>query len=244
MNDDLTSSPVASRPYPERATPSRPGWPELGVAAAAAVVLLVGGALLLLVAMPNADPVAAGFGQYALGGLAPLGAFIAAVLLRIRDVRVFGLRRTKLWWILAAIGIAAGCVALTYAISEPLAQLFPGSESVQSDYRAAGGAGVVALIGGILLGGILTPLGEELLYRGVVANVLQRWGTVVSVLGSAVIFALAHGINAVIVNALIVGVCNALLFRYSRSIWPGVVMHVVFNSTYIVMNALPGLLGR
>jgi uncharacterized protein len=67
------------------------------------------------------------------------------------------------------------------------------------------------------------------LFRGVVATALMRYGTVVGVAGSAVIFAAVHGPDAVAVTAVLVGLINVVLLRRSGSIWPGVVAHAVNN---------------
>jgi hypothetical protein len=56
-----------------------------------------------------------------------------------------------------------------------------------------------------------------------------RYGKIAGLLGSAIVFAAVHGPNLAAVTAVIVGVINAELFRCSRSIWPGVVVHAVNN---------------
>jgi membrane protease YdiL (CAAX protease family) len=57
------------------------------------------------------------------------------------------------------------------------------------------------LILSLLFLAVLTPVGEELLFRGVVATALMRYGPVVGVAGSAVIFSAVHGLNAAAVTA-------------------------------------------
>lgn len=83
-----------------------------------------------------------------------------------------------------------------------------------------------------------TPIGEEFLYRGVLANALSRCGPWIAVLGSSLIFALAHGINIVLLIAFIVGVAAALLLRRTGSIWPCVVVHACNNANSIILPAL------
>lgn len=57
---------------------------------------------------------------------------------------------------------------------------------------------------------------------------------------SAGIFAFAHGVNPVLPIAFVVGIFAALLFRWSGSVWPGVVMHCVNNA---VASTVPMILG-
>ncbi|WP_371782892.1 CPBP family intramembrane glutamic endopeptidase [Streptosporangium subroseum] len=65
--------------------------------------------------------------------------------------------------------------------------------------------------------------------RGVVTNALPRYGPVVGVLSSSVVFALFHGINIAMTTALVVGVIAAEVMRRSGSIWPAVAVHAVNN---------------
>jgi uncharacterized protein len=83
---------------------------------------------------------------------------------------------------------------------------------------------------------VFSPLGEELLYRGIVTNALLRYGPFVGVVGSTVIFALMHGINTIFPAAVVAGLATAEVFRRSGSIWPGLVVHVVFNlPSFLIM---------
>ncbi|MBE9181619.1 CPBP family intramembrane metalloprotease [Oculatella sp. LEGE 06141] len=74
---------------------------------------------------------------------------------------------------------------------------------------------------------LITPLGEELLFRGVITTALLRHGSSFGVVSSVLIFALAHGINTVFPVALVVGLITAEVFRRRRSIWPAVIVPVV-----------------
>jgi uncharacterized protein len=216
---------------------ARPGWLELGVALGAAVVLY-GVGLTLVVVFPAGTPALEGVTQLAVSALAPLGAFAAAVLVRIRDVRPFGVRRVAGKWLLAAVGFAAACLAVILTFDTIVAHLYPGIDDSQDTLRAAAEAGIVTLLGTIAFGGLLTPLGEEVLFRGVLARFLQRWGTWVTILVSATIFALWHGINLVFPSAFLVGLCTAWLLCRTRSIWPGVVLHAVYNTSFAIIYSV------
>ena len=58
---------------------------------------------------------------------------------------------------------------------------------------------------------MLTPIGEEFLFRGVLYTALARYGPWVAVLVSSAIFAMAHGFNYILPVAFVVGVVAALL---------------------------------
>jgi membrane protease YdiL (CAAX protease family) len=96
--------------------------------------------------------------------------------------------------------------------------------------------GALFLILSFVFLAIATPIGEEALFRGVVTSALLRYGAVVGVVGGAVVFALAHGINAVLITVLVVGLVAGELRRRSGSIWPGVMVHIVNNSLVAIIT--------
>jgi uncharacterized protein len=208
--------------------PARPGWPEvvIGLIAYAVTFLLV---FLILRAIPDELSVLNGVVQLMLSGLMGLAAFAVAVLIRIRGLAAFAIRRVRGRWLLigAAAGLGAWLAGTIYSVVITL--LLGPVQAVQGDYQAAAGGGVLAAIFALLMGSVLTPIGEEFFFRGVIANALQRYGGWVCVLGSAAIFAVCHGVNAVLPVAFIVGVGSALLLRRTGSVWPGVMLHALNN---------------
>lgn len=209
------------------------------MAVLAATVLYMVGAVAVL-RLPHGYPISPGQANFLVSGLAPLGAFALAALIRFRDVRPFGMRRTHAGWLVIATGCGLACFASSWPVSALFDPFFPGSESVQQGYRDAASAGLFSLTVTVAFGGLLTPLGEEALFRGVIAQFLLRWGTWVGVVVSAALFALAHGINAVMPLAFVIGISTGLLLRLSNSIWPGVLVHVVYNSLGILYHAATG----
>lgn len=213
------------------------GRKELAAAAAVALALY-GIGIGIIWAVPEGHPALAGLVQYAVSGLAPLGGFLAAVTYRIRDARPFGVRGVSWRWIGVAVLAGLGVIALNLLVTVLLVTYGGVNGNVQSDYQSAATSGPLAFVGAIALGAVLTPLGEELLFRGVLANFLARWGGWAAVLGSALIFAIAHGINHVMPIAFIVGVVSALLLRRTGSIWPCVVVHACNNANSVILPAL------
>ncbi len=60
-------------------------------------------------------------------------------------------------------------------------------------------------------------------------------------MGSALIFAVFHGINPVFAAALVAGLVTGEIFRRSGSIWPAVMVHVVVNLPTIPVMVLAGV---
>jgi len=239
------SSPYipTQEPAVGRRRPDRPGWPEIGVAAVA-FVLLFGLTAVLLPLIPDDAAAASGLAAFALSAVVGLGPFAAAVLLRIRRVAPFGVRKVSGKWLLIGAAVGLGCFVLSIGASLAYRLLTGDTQNVQSGYQAAAGSGVPMLLATLVLGAVATPIGEEFLWRGVVAGALSRYGGWVAVLASAAAFALAHGINAVLPVAFIIGAANALLLRRTGSVWPGVVTHGVNNALSSLVPLLIGLAGH
>ncbi len=89
--------------------------------------------------------------------------------------------------------------------------------------------GTVPFLSSFLGGAIFTPFSEEILFRGVVANALNRYGAFAGIVVSSIIFGLAHGVSVILTIAIMVGILSAVLFRATGSVWPSVVLHSVYN---------------
>jgi membrane protease YdiL (CAAX protease family) len=105
----------------------------------------------------------------------------------------------------------------------------------------------------IVCSGVLAPIVEELVFRGVIARSWLRLATSnrgrwLAILGSGSLFASAHFLSAgfsldpsVILTILITWLLGSVLAwmmdRYD-SIWPGVIAHVVYNTAGLMIAIL------
>jgi membrane protease YdiL (CAAX protease family) len=219
----------------------RPGWPEILVGIAALAVVAFGLPFAVRGHFDLSSPLGGALlaGLSGVAGLAGLG---AAAAVRRRSWQAFGIRRTTARWLW--IGVAGGAVALVAkAVITPLFVMLADVETdTQASYAAGASNGVGLLVLTAIGLAVLTPIGEEFLFRGVVTTGLLRYGPVIATIGSAAIFALMHGINVVLPTAFIVGIITAELRRRSDSVWPGVVVHAFNNAVTVVLFALlPGI---
>lgn len=82
----------------------------------------------------------------------------------------------------------------------------------------------------LLTGVVLAPVGEEALIRGIVFPALRtHWPVIAAAIVSATVFAVLHGNLVQIAVALPLGVLLAIVYEYTRWLWPVIVMHVLFN---------------
>lgn len=213
----------------------RPGWPEI------AVVLVVYATLIAFTGwwmfqIPEEQAALRGNIGMAANGAAGTIALLAAYALRIRDFRAFGFRSVDGKWL--ALGAILGLVAFGLSfLVEYIYFLFVTEPNTQADFQAAAKAGPAAFMVLLFAGAVMTPLGEEFVFRGVVANALNRYGAWAGVVVSSAIFATAHGPSVIFVLAFMVGFLVATLFRKTVSLWPGIVTHVVYNGLHLCYYA-------
>ena len=86
---------------------------------------------------------------------------------------------------------------------------------------------------GLIAGGILAPVVEEIVFRGVLVGGLLRmrqkaW---VAIVVPALIFALFHGTFTQFVGTAIFGIICGWLYWRTKSLLPGILIHIINNST-------------
>ena len=83
---------------------------------------------------------------------------------------------------------------------------------------------------------IVAPVGEELMFRGMLYRYLRaRRGVAFGVALSAGLFALAHVVPVLIPALFALGVVLALVAERSRSIYPAIVLHALNNGISLVI---------
>ena len=65
---------------------------------------------------------------------------------------------------------------------------------------AASGAGLLEILPLLVTVGLLVPLAEEVIFRGVLYSWLRRWGVALAVVVSALVFGLFHGLNVIFLS--------------------------------------------
>lgn len=225
----------SARPV-DRTAGTRVTWPDLLLAAGIAIALYVIGILLYL-QMPDDDTVAKGLTLFAISGLAPLGGVLLMVAFRRRDVALFGITRVSPKWLGIALLVGIGVVALNLGVTS-VVSLTTDAADVQGGYQSAATSGILGFVGAILLGAVLTPIGEEMLFRGVLFTLLSRYGVWLAAILSSIVFALSHGLNLSTPVAILVGLAAAWLMHKTKSIWPGVVVHAVNNASSSIISVI------
>jgi len=86
---------------------------------------------------------------------------------------------------------------------------------------------------GLVVGGILAPIAEEIGFRGILMGGLLRmrckpW---VAIIISALVFAYFHGTYLQLLGTTVFGIITGWLYWRTKSLIPGMIIHMVNNST-------------
>jgi membrane protease YdiL (CAAX protease family) len=128
--------------------------------------------------------------------------------------------------------MSAGSVVVVSAVSLALDPFLHGDrDQGLTPTRSPHGNEWLLLALALLVLGLLVPLGEELLFRGLTFATLGRY----AVPGSAILFALAHGLPELLIQVLIAGLLLGELRRRTDSLWPGVATHATINLLGILL---------
>jgi CAAX protease family protein len=164
---------------------------------------------------------AAVFGGYAL---------LAAVLSHVPVREAMAMRRprpgSRPWLLVPAAVVLISAVSLAL---EPF--LHGDRDQGLTPTRAPHGHEWVTLAAALAVLGLVVPLGEELMFRGLGFAALGRW----AVPGSAIGFAVAHGLISLIVPVLVAGIVLALVRSRTGSLWPGYATHASINLLGILL---------
>lgn len=129
-----------------------------------------------------------------------------------------GLKKGAIW----SAGFAAFAGLLFFA-------LFFAGKNPLSLVRSPLPGGMDAKITFFLVGGVIAPVAEEILFRGVIFGYLRRWGLTTAVLVSTALFASLHLGSAIPVTQIVGGVVFALAYHSAKSLVAPIVIHILGN---------------
>lgn len=140
----------------------------------------------------------------------------------IWDVSVLKSGKTYLYLLIGFIIIAVSQYLMLHVFSfesaaEQKEQL--GSLSLQNSIQS---------IIYVLSVAIITPVKEEILFRGILYRFLERkYNFLVGIIISSFIFGILHG--GLLITATIMGIVLAMLYKKTQSIIPSIILHIVWN---------------
>ena len=145
-----------------------------------------------------------------------------------RSEMVFGLKKGLLW--------SAGFGAITSIVC---AGLFAASINPLTFIRAQIPTQTGDLILFFIVGGMLGPVAEELFFRGILYGFLRRWGVIVALVFSTLIFVLCHPIHQGIpVTRLLGGILFAVAYELSGSLMVPITIHALGNLAIFTISLI------
>jgi len=145
-----------------------------------------------------------------------------------RSEMVSGLKKGLLWS--AGFGAIASIasVALFVAGINPLTLLKARLPTQTGD-----------LILFFIVGGMVGPLAEELFFRGVLYGFLRRWGIIVALVLSTLVFVLCHPIgHGIPVTRLVGGFLFALAYEFGGSLIVPITIHALGNLAIFTISLM------
>lgn len=157
------------------------------------------------------------------------------------DWRALGLRAVNWQWLAAVPLVNALLIFSDVLFLRALVAVFGPSRTwpqqlSQSTLDATQQPALLALM--MITGLVLTPMIEELLFRGVLYQALRRRMSPGSAaLLSALVFALMHGQLILLIPFTIMGMILALIYERSGSLWPTILVHACNNGIILLFAA-------
>ena len=89
------------------------------------------------------------------------------------------------------------------------------------------------------VGGLVSPVAEEVFFRGIVYGFLRRWGVLAAVVGTTVIFVAAHSVRAgVPLTQIVGGIVFALAYEMGGNLMVPIIIHVLGNMAIFSISLL------
>ena len=90
-----------------------------------------------------------------------------------------------------------------------------------------------------VVGGLVSPIAEEVFFRGVVYGFLRRWGVLVAVIGSTVIFVGAHAIiSRIPLTQVVGGLVFATAYEVEGNLMVPIMIHSLGNIAIFSLSLL------
>ena len=172
-------------------------------------------------------------GAMVLGYIVTIAVFLGKRYVKLSTGRI---ERSRLWvmagmaalvswgWMFTEAGL------LTLVDAE---KLFPDeAEELEQFSELLGG------IYGFVCVGLLVPIAEEIGFRGVLLGGLlrMRFKPWVAIIVSALVFAYFHGTYLQLVGTTVFGIITGWLYWRTRSLIPGMIIHIVNNSSVVALE--------
>ncbi len=153
---------------------------------------------------------------------------------RKKEQRIKQKETSVVAWIVLAIMAVTLCFSLNALLG------FSGLDKISQKYQEVA---QTLYSGGMLLEiitvGILGPICEELIFRGLMfRRMCEYTKPVIAVIASALVFAIYHGNIVQGVYAFVLGIVMAVCYQRFQTLWASIVIHVAANITSVCLTEI------
>lgn len=153
---------------------------------------------------------------------------------RKKEQRIKQKETSVVAWIVLAIMAVTLCFSLNALLG------FSGLDKISQKYQEVA---QTLYSGGVLLEiitvGILGPICEELIFRGLMfRRMCEYTKPVIAVIASALVFAIYHGNIVQGVYAFVLGIVMAVCYQRFQTLWASIVIHVAANITSVCLTEI------
>jgi hypothetical protein len=163
-------------------------------------------------------------------------AFILGIVLAIAAGRreLLALTEPRSWP--AAAGRMAAVLVIVYLVAAALSPVLDPGEEQGLTPDEFDESRATAFLANALVVVVAAPLVEELMYRGVGYSLLRQFGARFAIVAIGVAFALTHGLVEGFPILFVFGAGLAWLRERTGSVYPGMVLHGLFNGIALVVS--------
>ena len=183
------------------------------------------------------------FGFYGIQILLIIIEGIAATVVLVKSQRWKEYGRFQFRW--SYLGIFFLSFILMFLWVNITTRIFPSTQNGSAIVKeAANLTGISYFITRFLYGSLIAPIAEELVFRGLLMTALSKFRKYyIDVIVSSTLFSLIHILQHgwVITDFIVyagVGLLFGILFRYTRSIYWPMALHILWNSFLIIVSLL------
>jgi hypothetical protein len=152
---------------------------------------------------------------------------------------VLALRRPRSWW--KSLGLAVLVFVGVYVVAAIVGVLGadPGEEQGLTPEGWDSSRAAPFLANAVLVA-VFVPIVEELMFRGLGFSLLVPYGVAIAIVGTALLFALGHGVVFGVPIFLFMGLGLAFIRYRMDSVYPAILMHGTFNAIALVLAVTVG----
>ncbi|MDP9491750.1 MAG: CPBP family intramembrane metalloprotease [Actinomycetota bacterium] len=175
--------------------------------------------------------------EFGIGGLVLYGllaVIVMVIALGLDRRETFALRRPNSWKTAGLLTL--GILVAVFVVGGILEAIFHAGEEQGLDPTGWRSDRAAAFVLSALAIGVVGPIVEELMYRGLGYFLLSQFGHWAAIVITGLTFALAHGILAGIPVFFVIGAGLAYLRYRTNSIVPPILVHVTFNSLQLLVG--------